>query len=114
MSTRDTEAVLEHHLGAVGAGDLDGILSDYSDESILHTPDGTKRGLAEIQGFFESFGERAPASFMDNFQMVRSVVEGEIAFIAWQSGGEVPLGTDTFVIRGGKISVQTYAAHFTE
>ena len=112
MSTSQTEAVLAHHLQAVGAGDLSGILSDYSDDSVLHAPDVTCRGLAEIQGFFEGFADKAPAGFMDSFEMIRQVCEGDVAFIVWRSGTAAPLGTDTFVIQDGKIAIQTYAAHF--
>ena len=44
-------------------------------------------------------------------------IEGEVAFIAWHSsnkGAEVTLGTDTFIIRDGKIAVQTFAAKIEE
>jgi uncharacterized protein (UPF0248 family) len=38
--TGTTRQVFEHHLGALSAGDLDGILSDYTDDSIVIGPDG--------------------------------------------------------------------------
>ncbi len=43
--------------------------------------------------------------------MVRQDVEGEIAFIVWSSEPAFPLGTDTFIIRDGRIVAQTFAAH---
>ncbi len=70
MSTSQTEAVLAHNLSAIGSGDPVDILTDYSEESVLHTPDGRKRGLSEIQAFFEAFSANAPGGFMDNFEMV--------------------------------------------
>ena len=42
---------------------------------------------------------------------IEQVAEGEIAYIVWTAGDLAPLGTDTFVIRDGKIVVQTFAAH---
>jgi hypothetical protein len=41
--------------------------------------------------------------------MVRQDVDGEIAYIAWKAEPFTPLATDTFVIRNGKICVQTFA-----
>jgi hypothetical protein len=50
---------------------------------------------------------------MENFEMVRQDVEGELAYIVWKSASAVPLGTDTFIVRKGKIVMQTFAAHAT-
>ena len=38
-------------------------------------------------------------------------VDGELAYITWSAGREIPLGTDTFVVRNGKIVAQTVAAY---
>jgi len=111
--TKQTEATLTHHLQAFAEGDINAILSDYVEASILYTPDGPLRGLNQIRGFFSGVLENAPPGFMANFEMVRQDVEGEIAYIVWQSGSAVPLGTDTFIVRNGKIVVQTFAAHRT-
>ena len=40
-----TTDVLEHHLQCFGAGDLDGILSDYAEDAVLFTPDGPLIGI---------------------------------------------------------------------
>ena len=40
--------------------------------------------------------------------------EGDVAYIAWSAETptmRVPIGTDTFVVRNGKILVQTFAAY---
>ena len=40
-------------------------------------------------------------------------VSDDVAFIAWHADSEsakIRLGTDTFVVRDGKIAVQTFAA----
>ena len=109
----DTQAVLDHHLAAFGAGDADEILKDYTDQSVLITPDGTIRGRDALRTAFSGFfsGLFAPGTY--DFVMDASHVEGEVAYIAWHANcasAEVALGTDTFVVRGGKIAVQTFAA----
>ena len=107
-----TEDVLNHHLQAFGSGDIDELIKDYTKDSVLMTSDGRLTGPDEIRPAFEGFfsGLFRPGSY--EFTMDRMDIEGDIAFIAWHSsneGAEVPLGTDTFVIRNGKIAMQTFA-----
>ena len=45
-----TEATLAHHLQAFGEG-LDALLSDYTEESVLFTPNGMVRGIDELRTF---------------------------------------------------------------
>ena len=110
--SNSTADVLQHHLEAFGNGDLAAILSDYSDDSILVTPETTLRGPAEMGPFFEGlFADFATPG--TSFAMKTQTVEGEIAYIVWtaETGDNVyELGTDTFLVRDGKIAVQTYAA----
>ena len=37
--------------------------------------------------------------------------EGNVAYITWSVGDELPLGTDTFVVRGDRIVSQTFAMY---
>ena len=110
--SRQTEATLTHHLESFGKGDLDGLLSDYTEESKILTPDGVLQGTAAIRPFFEKFGETLPPG--SDFKMIKQIVDGETAYIAWTTESEkvkFVLGTDTFVVRDGKIVTQTFAAH---
>jgi len=108
-----TEDVLNHHLQSFSAGDVDEMIKDYTDESVLITPEGIIRGREELR---TAFGELLSGLFKPGtytFEMDRLEIVGEVAFIAWHStneGAEVPLGTDTFLVRDGKIAVQTFAA----
>ena len=98
--SRQTEATLAHHLEAFGKGDVDDILSDYTAESKIFTPDGAVEGTAAIRPFFEKLvGMFPPGS---KFEMIKQIVDGETAYIVWTAESEkvkVVLGTDTFVIR---------------
>jgi hypothetical protein len=52
----------------------------------------------------------APGTF--DFVMDASHIEGDVAYILWHAdcaSAVVALGTDTFVVRDGKIAVQTFA-----
>ena len=111
--SRQTKATLTHHLEAFGKGDVDDVLSDYTEESKLFTPDGVLEGTAAIRPLFEKFfGEMLPPG--SEFKMIKQIVDGETAYIVWTAESEklkFVLGTDTFVIRDGKIVTQTFAAH---
>lgn len=112
-----TEAVLNHHGETFAAGDLDGIMEDYTEDSVLITPDGTLTGLDSIRAAFAGFFEGLFKPGTYEFTMDRAEVVGDVAYIVWHSvnqGAEVTLGTDTFVIKDGKIAVQTFAARIEE
>ncbi len=111
MSTANsTQAILEHHLQAIGES-VDAIMQDYTEDSVVVTPDATCRGLAEIRKFFTAFIEGLPEGIMDAFTMKRQEVTGELAYILWEAKPWIPLGTDTFVVRDGKIVFQTFAIY---
>ena len=111
-STNDTKATLSRHLEAAVSKNLDAILEDYGDESVIYTPDGPIRGLDEIRAFFTEFlANVVTPEFLSNLTMLRQDVEGEIAYIVWIAGDIVPFATDTMVVRNGKVLIQTFASY---
>ena len=88
------------------------VMSDYSDTSVIVTQGGELRGKEAIQGLFAAlFAEFAKPGA--NFNLQKLVVEGEIGYIVWDAetaDNVYELGTDTFLIRDGKIEIQTLAA----
>jgi len=112
-----TEAVLTHHMESFGAGDVDEILKDYTDDTLFITPDGRLTGLDALREAYSGFfsGLFKPGTY--EFTMDAMDLEGEVAFIAWHStneGADVTLGTDTFIVRDGKIAVQTFVMKVEE
>ena len=68
------------------------------------------KGLAEIrsafEGLFAEFGKPGAA-----FEMQQKIIEGNVAYIVWTAetaDNVYELGTDTFVVRDGKIAVQSF------
>ena len=100
-----TAEVLEHHLTALGAGDVDAIMSDYAEDAVLISGANTLRGREAIAQMFKAVADNPPELHED----VRTV-EGDLAYIAWHTD-QVPFGSDTFVVRGGKIVYQTVAVN---
>jgi len=107
-----TRQVLEHHLAAFGAGNVDEILSDYTDDSILIAPEGPLNGRQAIRGFFEAVLASLfkPGSY--EFTMDTLHVAEDVAYMVWHSkcaSANIVFAADTFLVRNGKIAVQTYA-----
>jgi ketosteroid isomerase-like protein len=114
MSTQD---VLNHHLEAFSAGDVDAIMEDYTEQSVLIIPDVTLSAPIAIRAAFTEFfgGLFKPGTY--EFTMDRMNVIDKIAYVVWHSfneGADVLLGTDTFLVRDGKIAIQTFAADIKE
>ncbi|HXZ94046.1 MAG TPA: nuclear transport factor 2 family protein [Burkholderiales bacterium] len=108
----DTESVVRNHLQAfVEQKGVDAILRDYEDDAHFISESRTYHGKREIRGFFEAFIASLPPDGINRFSLRTLRVEGEIAYITWGIGNDVPLGTDTFVVRNGKIASQTFAMH---
>lgn len=107
-----TEKVIKHHLEAFGSGDMDALLSDYTEESVVITPDTTLIGLEPIKALFENLGSLFPAEGTE-FVLDRMDVNDELGYIIWHANTPIvtiPLGTDTYVVEDGKIMKQTFAA----
>ena len=108
-----TRQVFEHHLSAFGAGDVDGILSDYTDESIVISPDGALKGRRAIRGFFEAVLASLFKPGTYQFTMDTLHALDDVVYIVWHANcasADIVFAADTFLIRGGKIAVQTFAA----
>lgn len=104
------EQVLIHHLTAFGNNDLDGILTDYTEESVIMTIHGSVSGLSAIRNFFEDFFAVIPTG--SAFELEQKIIVGNIAYIVWNSETEttkLPLGTDTFIFDGNRIKYHTVA-----
>ena len=104
--TKQTEAVLKGHLNSLSEG-VEAVLSYYSEDCILFTPEGPRRGLAEIRDFFEEFMKEEVPKLMESFEIIRQDIDGEVAYITWKADNQ-PFGTDTFIVQNGKIHIQSF------
>ena len=106
-----TQKVLDHHIKTFQQNDLDGVMEDYTDESILITPDRTYKGLAEIRENFVQAFQALPANGT-TMTLKKSVVVKDVAYIVWNAVTptlDFKYATDTFIIVDGKIISQTFA-----
>ena len=114
MSTESsvTETVVRNHLQAfLEQKGITAILNDYDEGARFFSEAKVYQGKQEIHSFFMDFIGSLPAGAYDNFSLRSLRVEGNIVYITWTIGSDVPLGTDTFVVDNGKIVSQTFAMY---
>jgi len=112
VESTDTEAVVRKHLDAfVTRKGVAAILADYDEDAKLHGEARVYRGKKEIRDFFLEFIASLPPGAIDRFVLRSLRADGNLAYITWSAGDEIPLGTDTFVVRNGKIVSQTFAMY---
>lgn len=108
-----TKDILTHHLTAFGDNDLEEILKDYTERSVILTREGTIQGIAKIRYFFEGLFKLIPTGSF--FEMMQLSVVDNVAHIIWKSSSEtarINLGTDTFFMEENKILFHTVAVDF--
>lgn len=111
ISEESTAQVLDHHWKTFESNDLDGVMIDYAEESILITPDKTYKGLAEIRENFVSAFAAFPKD-STKMTLTKSIVQQDVGYIIWEATTpkfRLSFATDTFIIQNGKIIRQTYA-----
>jgi ketosteroid isomerase-like protein len=110
MNDNIIDEVLNHHLTAFGSNNLEEIIKDYNETSVIITPNAILTGLDGIRQFFEEFFAVIPTG--SAFSMKQKAIAGNVAYIAWSSDSAsttIPIGTDTFVFDGDKIQYHTVA-----
>ena len=106
--TRTPQEVFAHHVEAVAAGDLDAIVSDYADDSVVITPAGVARGKDAIREAFVTLLDDLPNA---DWELKTQIFDGDVLFLEWAADSAVNRvddGIDTFVFRDGMISAQTF------
>jgi ketosteroid isomerase-like protein len=106
--TRTPEEVFSHHGAALGAGDLDEIVADYSDDAVFISPAGVLHGKAGIrEAFTKLLADAGPDA---EWALKTQLLAGDILLLEWTADSaetRIDDGIDTFVFRDGMIRVQT-------
>jgi ketosteroid isomerase-like protein len=99
------ESILEHHMEALVAGNIDEVMKDYADDAVLMTAGmGTAEGADALRTTFSMI----PTEMFAGFELTETIVSGDFGIVTWKADG-LSFGTDTFVVRDGKIVAQTVA-----
>ena len=107
MSTRTPQEIFKHHAETLLAGDLDGVVSDYSEDAVILSPGGVKRGKEGVRETFVNLLADLPSA---KWELPTVLFEGDTLFLEWKATAEASYaddGVDTFVFRDGLIRLQT-------
>jgi hypothetical protein len=104
---RTPQEIFDHHATALMAGDIEGLVADYTDDALFITPRRVLRGKDGVREAFTTLlGELPDAAW----EVPTQIFEDDVLFIEWSATAEksrVGDGIDTFVFRGDLIRVQT-------
>lgn len=108
LESRTTREVFEDHLRLRREGRLDEDLRrNYGEDIVLLTVNSLLHGHEAIRRSAERLHLQLPAA---EFEFTAKQVSGEYAFLVWRASStrfRVECGADSFLIRGGKIRMQT-------
>ena len=108
-----TETVLQHHLQAFLNNDLEEIMNYFHDDAEVWGPEGVVSGREAITSFFSNVFTIFPKG-ASRLELKQQIIKDEKAYLVWTADtpmSSVPLGTDSFLIRDGKIIWQSFALH---
>ena len=104
---RTQQEIFADHAEALMAGDLDGIVADYSDAAVFITAKGVRRGKDGVRKAFTDLLADLPDAA---WEVPIQVFEGDVLYIEWSAisaGSQATDGVDTFVFDDDGIRVQT-------
>lgn len=110
IMARSTAEVIDDHLRRREAGDLEGDLeTNYAADIILLCEHGPRHGRAGVRQSAQQLAKQIPDA---SFEYPAKVIEGEFALLLWRGEspqGRAEHGVDSFVVRDGRIVMQSVA-----
>ena len=108
VSSRSAREVLDDHLRLRAEGDLAADLErNYAPHVVLLCEDGAFHGVAAVKHSADELGRQLPNA---RFTYPSVQVDGEFGFLRWAAESDrfrVPEGADSYVIRDGRIVMQS-------
>lgn len=105
---RSTKQVIADHLAKRRDGDVDGDLDDnYADDVVVLSHLGHFRGRDQVRTLAALLDQQLEDAV---FHYDTVLVDGDYAFLHWSAQARdlhVSDGADSFVVRGGRIAMQT-------
>lgn len=104
--SRTPQEVFAHHGTALATGDLDDIVVDYAEDSVLLSPAGVARGRDAIRRVFAILLADPDA----DWDLKTKLFDEDVLFLQWSADSAISRvddGVDTFVFRDGMIRTQT-------
>ena len=115
------EVILDRHVAAMKAGDLEAVMADYADDALVIAPHGIVAGETDVGGFnvfdgkanisklFAVLTNKDNAAGMASMTTTYESKGNDVTLMRWVQFAGTPQelsGTDVWVIRNGKIISQ--------
>jgi ketosteroid isomerase-like protein len=97
----ETERVVMQHLAASEAGDATLVPRDYAEDAVVIFGNRATTGVKAIQQVFADLYARTDM----HLTLTTTVFEGSVGYVVWTKNNL--RGSDTFIVRDGKIVAQT-------
>ncbi len=119
-----SQAVLDRHVAAMKAGNLDAVMADYADDALVIAPHGIAPGQVSVAGndvfagkanarkLFAVLTDKGHHAAMESMTSTYEQRGNDVVLMKWVQFKGAPnqvSGTDTWVIRGGKVITQVVA-----
>ncbi len=116
------EVILDRHLAAMKAGDLQAVMDDYAENALVIAPHGIVPGEVDVAGFnvfdgkenisklFAVLTNKDNAAGMASMTSTYEFKGSDVTVMPWVQFAGTPQelsGTDVWVIRDGKVQSQT-------
>ena len=99
------EQIIQRHVDAANRGDSAAMAADYAEDAEILEMGRAIHGRAAIQAAFDGiFGPKAKTKFTVTPTRIWS--DGDTGFITWTGNGGAVKGSDTYLVRQGKILAQ--------
>ncbi len=109
-----TRAVIEHHIDALMRRDVGGLVDGYADDALFlgNMAGQPIRGRAALREFWTRALDVFTPEVLMQLRFGSQQFEEGVGYLVWSAGEALPFGSDTFVVRDGRIAIQTASVQF--
>jgi len=107
-----SEKIIRDHIEALKCGDTEALLSHYDDSAFIVHQEGVASGKEEMKGLFDFFSAEVLVANKTELTLITLTAKADMVYIVWRAESptfSIPLATDTFILRDGKIVQQSTA-----
>ena len=113
-NARTTRQVVKRHMSALVLNlGLPALLANYDDHAVFITANRLYRGKTEIRDYLASLIAGLRLDLRRYFRLHALRSHQDLAYVVWSVDGQIPLGTDTFIVRRSRIVQHTFAMFTT-
>jgi hypothetical protein len=109
----DSAAVWHRHVERAVAGDIDAVMEDFAEDSVIITSQGVLEGKAAIRQFFEAFLGDYDQAAIDSTVVNTETIHGDVVVFNFTVGSAGMTYQDTAVIGDDRIRVLTTVGYPT-